>query len=129
MATSLSAAQLLNKANCFYQNTNGIDIVIDAYQENSLKNHTRESKGSGEGTWTYVRHDTPIQHKKFKYFLRGNDNQTELFQKVEVVTSKCEEDIVICTRDDKVLANRQITISNLEPCNHEKADSRLFVQV
>ena len=98
--------------------------------ENSLKNHTRESRGSGEGTWTPVRHNTPIQHKKFKYFLRANGNQTELFQKVaEVVTSKCEEGIVICTRDDKVLANRQITISNLEPCNHEKADSRLFAHV
>ena len=26
--------------------------------------------GSGEGTRTLARHDTPIQHKKFKDFLR-----------------------------------------------------------
>ena len=45
----------------------------------------------------------------------------------DVVTCKCEEGIVICTKDNKMLANRQITKSNLEPCNHEERDNRLFV--
>ena len=45
----------------------------------------------------------------------------------DVVTCKCEKGIVICTKDDKVLVNRQITKSNLEPCNHEEADTQLFV--
>ena len=47
----------------------------------------------------------------------------------DVVNCQCEERIVICTKDDKVLANRQITNSNLEPCNHEEADTRLFAHV
>ena len=34
------------------------------YQEDSLKNYAPESMGSGEGTGTLVRHDTPSQHKK-----------------------------------------------------------------
>ena len=44
----------------------------------------------------------------------------------DVVTSRCEEGIVFCTNDGKVLANRQITKSNLEPCSHEEANTRLF---
>ena len=40
------------------------------YQENSSKNDTHESRGSSEGTRTLVQHDTPVQHKKFKDFLR-----------------------------------------------------------
>ena len=36
-------------------------------------------------------------------------------------------DCVIFTKVEKVLANRQITQSNLESCNHEKGDTRLFV--
>ena len=45
----------------------------------------------------------------------------------DVITYRCEEGIVICIKDDKVLANRQITKSNLESCNHEEADTWLFV--
>ena len=44
----------------------------------------------------------------------------------DVVTCKCDKGIVICTKDDKVSANRQITKSNLEPCSHEEADTQLF---
>ena len=98
------------------------------YQENGLKNDNRESRGSGQGTQRLVRHDTPIQHKKFKDFLRVNDNKTKLFNMTaDIATCKCEEGIVICTKDDKVLANSQITKSNLEPCNHENVNTRLSV--
>ena len=61
------------------------------YQENSLNNDTLESRDSGEGTQTLARHDKPIQHKKFKDFLRVNNNKTELFKMItDVVTCKCE---------------------------------------
>ena len=125
---SYCEAQLVNKVNFFCQNANRIDIVFNVYQENSLKNDTRESRGSGEGTRTLVQSGTPIQHKKFKDFLRVNNNKIELFKMIaDVVSCKCEDGIVICTKDDKELANRKITGSNLEPCNHEEADTRLFV--
>ena len=110
---SYCEVQLGNKVNSFCQNANR--IVFDVYQENSLKNDTLESMGSGEGKRTLTRHDT-------------HDNKTQLFKMIaDVVTCKCEEGIVICTKDDKVLMNRQIIKSNLEPCNHEEADTRLFV--
>ena len=93
---------LVNKVNSFCQKANRIDIVFDVYQENSLKNDTRESRGSGEGTGIPVRHNTPIQHKKLKDFLRVKDNKTELFEKIaDVVARKCKEGIVICTKHDK----------------------------
>ena len=60
--------QLVNKVNSFCQNANRIDIVFDVYQENSLRNDSRESRVSGEGTLTLVRHDTPIQYKIQRFF-------------------------------------------------------------
>ena len=92
---SYCEVQLVNKVNSFCENANRIDIVFDVYQENSLKNDTRESRGCGEGTMTLLRHDTTIQHKKSKDFFRVNDNKTELFKMIaDVVTCKCEEGIV-----------------------------------
>ena len=113
---SYCKVQFANKVNSFCLNANRIDIVFDVYQENSLNNYTRENMGSGEGTRTLVRHDTPIQHKKFKDFLRVEDNKIELFKMIaDVAAYKCEEGILICTKDDRVLANKQFTKSNLEP--------------
>ena len=64
---------------------------------------------------------------QIKDFLRIKDNKTELFKMIaDVATCRSEEGIVICTKDKKVLANRQITKSNLKTCNHEKSDTRLF---
>ena len=92
---SYCEVQLVNKVNSFCQNANRIDIVFDVYQENSLKNDACESRGSGEGTRTFLRHDTPIQYKRSKDFFRVNDNKTELFKMIaDVVTCKCEEGIV-----------------------------------
>ena len=65
---SYCEVQLVNKVNSFCQNADRIDIVFDVYQENSLRNDSRESRVSGEGTLTLVRHDAPIQHKIQKFF-------------------------------------------------------------
>ena len=64
--------QLVNKIITFCQNANRINIVFDVYQENSLENDIRESRSSGEGTRTLVRHNTLIQQKKFNNFLIAN---------------------------------------------------------
>ena len=64
---------------------------------------------------------------QIKDFLRIKDNKTELFKMIaDVATCRSEEGIVICTKDEKVLANRQITKSNLKTCNHEKSDTQFF---
>ena len=81
---SYCEAQLVNKVNFFCQNANRIDIVFNVYQENSLRNDTRESRGSGEGTRTLVQNGTPIQHKKFKDFLRVNNNKIELCSNLQM---------------------------------------------
>lgn len=74
--------------------------------------------------------DTSFQHKKLEDFLRVNNNKTELFKMIDdVVNCKFEERIVIFTKDEKVLPNRQINRSNLELCNHEEGDTQLFLYV
>ena len=63
---SYCKVQLVNKVNSFCQNANPINFVFDVYQENSSKNDGR--RDNREGTRTLVRHDTPIQHNKFRDF-------------------------------------------------------------
>ena len=57
---SYCEVQLVNKVNSFCQHVHRINNVSDLCQEKSLKNDTHESRGTGEGTQTLVRHETPI---------------------------------------------------------------------
>ena len=58
--SSYCEVQLVNKVNSFCQNLHRIYNVFDLCQENSLKNDTHESRDTGEGAQTLVRHETPI---------------------------------------------------------------------
>ena len=85
--------------------------------------------GRVQGHLYDMTHQVNIKNQ-IKDFLRIKDNKTELFKMIaDVATCKSEEGIVICTKDEKVLANRQITKSNLKTCNDEKSDTRLFAHV
>lgn len=56
--------------------------------------------------------------------------KTELFMLIAaILTYKYEESVVICIKHDKVLVNQHRNKAHLEPCNHEKADTRLFLHV
>ena len=55
---------LVNKVNSFCQKANRIDIIFDVYQENSLKNDTREIRGSGEGYLFDITHQFNIKNSK-----------------------------------------------------------------
>ena len=92
-----------------------------------MKNDTCGSRGSGEGTRTLV-HDTPIQYQKNQRYFKVNDSKAEPFKIIaDALACICKEGIVIYTKDDKVLANTQMTKSSLEPYNHEEVDTWLFV--
>ena len=41
----------------------------------------------------------------------------------------CEDNLVVITKDDTCLKNRPIEEDHLSPCNHEEADTRLFMHV
>lgn len=105
-----------------------LDIVFDRYLDRSLKEETRESRGSG--IRINVKENTPIW-KDWGQFLRNNENKNELFALLanvmtkDVITGK----VLIATCSEYTLASEPVAISELSPCNHEEADSRIFVHL
>ena len=105
------------------------DLVFDVYRSDSIKSETRDTIGS---TFKVsVRDSTPIVHD-FKKFLLHDNNKAELFSRIADAISQCLTDIptvVLSPKDEKVLSNTPVDLSSLEPCNHEEADTRIFVHV
>ena len=102
---------------------------IDVYRVLSLKQETRESRGA-DGMRIYVQKETPIQHKNFGKVLKVGGNKTALFNTIANVITfiRCETTIV-STRESSMVSNKVLNYSQLQPCNQEKAVTRLFLHV
>ena len=63
-------------------------------------------------------------------FLRDDDNKTELFNFLaDKIVENCTENTVLVTQKEDVLCNLQFNVEGLMPCNHEEADTRIFLHV
>ena len=106
------------------QNVKGIDLVWDRYLENSLKQGTREVRGTG--TCRHVCDDAAIPLNS-KSFLRLDDNKKELFEYLaaRVQSLRLPDSEVICTAALDVIGST--TMEGMAPCNHEETDTHIFV--
>ena len=108
-------------------NVRRIDIVFDIYKPLSIKAATREKRGSGK--IIKVTGSTLIP-KDWKTFLHVNENKEQLFMMLseEIICLVAEGKQIVCTKNEDVLTNDSgIAISNLMPCNHEEADTRMLL--
>ena len=98
----------------------------DRYLENSLKQGTREARGTGTRRRVCDNAAIPLN---WKSFVRLNDNKKELFQYLAAgVQSLGISDVeVISTADVDVITSSTIDKAGLAPCNPEEADTRIFV--
>ena len=97
------------------------DLVFDVHCSNSIKSETGDTRGS---TFKVsVRDFTPMVHD-FKKVLLHNDNNAQLFSHITDIPT-----VALSTKEEKVLSNTPVDLSSLEPCNHEEADTRIFVRV
>ena len=120
--------QITERISDMNKTVENVDVVFDVYKEMSLKQKTRERRSKGNVLRTLVRHDTPIQHSKFQKFLRVNENKIELFELIaDHVVEQCTELAVIVTKVEKVVSNRNIHSTDLQPCNHEETDTRILL--
>lgn len=103
-----------------------VDLVFDIYKNNSLKSQTRENRG--KGARVVVRENTPIPND-FHKFLRNDENKNELFQMLadHMVTIKNLN--VVSTKMNDVVSNTEQDLTEMHPCNHEEADTRVIVHV
>ncbi|KAK3732423.1 hypothetical protein QZH41_018359, partial [Actinostola sp. cb2023] len=106
-----------------------IDIAWDTYKDDSLKSGTRDRRGSGARRRVALSVKIP---PNWKSFLRVNENKTELFRLLaeEVIDIDAQGKEVYSTYGNEVLSNTaRAALDGLQPCNHEEADSRIFLHV
>jgi hypothetical protein len=108
-------------------NCSRVDIIFDVYLENSLKSQTKKERGTGIRRKVVGSGMTP---KSWSNFLRVSENKTKLFSFLaERIASLNPSKLVCVTQGENVLCNKNIDLSGICPCNHEEADTRLFVHV
>ncbi len=63
--------------------------------------------------------------------LRCDENKTELFNFLAAMIVKYidTDDVVVVTKEEIVVSNQDIDITPITPCNHEEADTRVFLLV
>ncbi|CAG9823956.1 unnamed protein product [Phaedon cochleariae] len=108
---------------------NRLDLVFDRYLENSLKNGTRQKRG--EGSRIRVTLSTKVP-KGWENFLRHADNKTALFELLaeSISNSNIPGKTFFATLEDSVVSSPfGADSSSMAPCNHEEADTRLFVHL
>lgn len=112
------------------QSVERVDQVWDVYREGSLKRTTRERRGTGQRRQVTMSTRIPTD---WKGFLRNDENKNERFLLLAsyVVSMVIPDDKELYTTSgESVLSStNRINLTNLAPCTHEEADTRLMVHV
>ena len=114
----------------YFKNVSQIDLIWDVYHDKSLKNITHKKRGTSFKRIVSNRTSLP---SNWAAFLKNNFNKTELsiFLANYVVnyywTNK--EVLIVSTLKDNVITNLEGDFSNLQNCNHEEADTRIFLHL
>ena len=102
-----------------------IDVVFDMYFDDSLKGETRKKRGSGARRKVTENSRPP---KSWNTFLRCDEIKTDFFafldDRIVAVNSNTH---VVVTKNEEVLSNKAFDTEPLSPCNHEEADTRMFL--
>lgn len=101
-------------------------VVFDTYQNSSLKQQTRQRRGTGIRRRVVDATKTP---SNWASFLRINENKTELFDFLATKIAAMEvPNTIIVTKGDGVLCTSAgQDVSGLQGCTHEEADTRMFL--
>lgn len=108
-----------------------MNVPFSRYKDNSLKAATREKRGEGEKIKVQLDTKVPVKSKWMK-FLRNSDNKNELFALLadSIQAMDASGKLIYSTRQEKVVSNSNLGDGSfMSPCNHEEADSRIFVHV
>ena len=77
-----------------------------------------------------VKENTPIV-KNWSKFLKEDSNKIELFNLIaeKITTNRYDGKVVIATKGDGIVSLVAVDEENITPCNHEEADTRIFLNV
>lgn len=101
-----------------------IDVVWDVYRTDSLKQTTRQNRGTGQRRRVTTSSRIPTN---WKCFLRSDENKTELFEFLakELESTDVKEKELLTTYGRCVL--RSPSKADLKECTHEEGDTRLIL--
>ena len=109
-----------------FRRTKRVDIVWDAYVENSLKQTTRDKRGTGVQRLVIGEVKLP---NKFGDFLQNDENKKALFSflggKVAEINLPPEKEVFITNGEDVAVGSAHRMLAS----NHEEADTRMKVHV
>jgi hypothetical protein len=104
-----------------------VDLVWDEYIHGSLKTYTRSVRGKGSRRRVEASSTLP---KNWQEFLRNDENKSELFSFLSLQVAKLEtEKQIIVTHHRNVICTQPHDVSEISPCTHEEADTRIFIHV
>ena len=107
-----------------------IEIIMDNYLANSIKESTRQKRGDGQRVFITGLGQTMPQGVNWQSLLSNNENKTDLihcfveYLKQPAVRSIFKVPIII-TEKDRTWKIDSTGIQELQSCNHEEADTRL----
>ncbi|KAK0044996.1 Pinin [Biomphalaria pfeifferi] len=104
-----------------------LDVVWDCYRSDSLKAFTRERRGLEKRKRVMPETVLPSQ---WGSFLRVDANKTQLFAFLaRYLLTVQSEKLIVTTQGPDVISNKPIDHTNLSPCNHEEADTRMMLHL
>ena len=108
------------------QHASRLDIVWDVCIPNSLKATARGNRGGGIRRRVQATNHLP---RDWNGFLRLDENKTELFKffAEETVTLGGEKQVISTLGDQFISYPPRVDVSNLAPCSHEEADTRMLL--
>ena len=109
------------------KNTTRCDIVCEVYVPGSLKTGTHEKRGTSRKRRVEPGSKIP---KDWGDFLKREENKEELFSFLAKESLKVQDKgQIISTLGDKIVVKNPADVTLIAPCNHEEADSWIFVHV
>lgn len=104
---------------------NSSDVIFDVYKKSSLKSETRSKRGQGIRRRVTGTSRTPTN---WRSFLQDDNNETKLFRFLaEKICQAGTTSMVIVTKGEDVISNKNKSLDAVAPCYHEEADTRIFV--
>ena len=111
------------------------DGIWDIYVPDSLKNQIRITREHTSSRRNRVDDELPIpKGKLLQKFLSDSQNKSDLFpncsrQLIKYTSNKRYQ--LLSTENEYVLSTggEDIDLGDLQPCNHEEADTRMFLHV
>lgn len=106
-----------------------IDLVFDQYRVDSIKNATRDGRDSGKRRKIDASVKIP---GNWKEFLSVSENKTELFsliseQLLATIELNDGKQFFATVKNLCYFTDKNSDLEPLSPCNHEEADTRMFV--